>query len=58
LFNNQIPTLRDQAWTTSPSDGYPDTIFDPGVAKKNDDYGKNSSRYAPRSFRAAVRVSF
>ena len=47
VFNNQIPLTRDNEWTTTP---------DPEVV--NDDYGKFTSRQAPRFFRAAVRVSF
>ena len=59
IFNHQTPTLRDQVWTNGPVEGYPYSIFDASVPTNNaDDYGKNQTRYAPRSFRAAVRVSF
>jgi hypothetical protein len=58
LFNHQTPTLRDQVWTLNQVQPYPAAIYDASVPRDNDDYGKNQSRYAPRSFRAAVRVSF
>jgi len=58
LFNNQIATSQDEAWTTSPPAAFPDTIYDPNQAQNNPDYGKVTSRYAPRFFRAAVKVSF
>jgi outer membrane receptor protein involved in Fe transport len=45
-FNNQLPMTRDDVATTGDSQ-------DP-----NPNYGKITSRQAPRSFRAAVRVSF
>ncbi len=47
VFDNQIPLTRENAWTTGPD---PDAV--------NPDYGKFTSRQAPRFFRAAVRVSF
>jgi hypothetical protein len=58
LFNNQIATSRDNDWTTSRPEGYPQTIYDPNQQKKNDQYGKFTSRQTPRFFRAAIRVSF
>jgi len=58
LFNNQIATSRDNRWTTTRPDGYPDTIYDPSQEKNNPEYGKFTSRQTPRFFRAAVRVSF
>lgn len=58
VFNNQIVTSRDQAWTTSPPEGYPATIYDPNQERNNPNYGKVTGRSAPRSFRAALRVSF
>ncbi len=58
IFNHQTPTLRDQVWTNGQVEGYPYSIFNADVQSTNDDYGKNQTRYAPRSFRAAVRVSF
>jgi hypothetical protein len=55
LFNNQTPLTRNDDWTTSPN-GQP---FDPNQPSNNDgQYGKFTSRTTPRSFRAAVRVSF
>ena len=59
VFNNQIALTRDDDWTTGPTPGYPANIYDPTVPTNNPDlYGKFTSRQAPRSFRAAVRVSF
>ena len=58
VFNNQIVTSRDQSWTTSPPEGYPATITDPNQERNNPNYGKVTSRSAPRSFRAALRVAF
>ena len=58
LFNNQIATSRVEAWTINPPAGYPNTVFDPNVPSNNPDYGKTTTRQAPRSLRAAVRVSF
>ncbi len=59
LFNNQIATSRNNDWTTSPPDNYPSTIYDPSVPSNNTDlYGKYTARQPPRSFRAAVKVSF
>ncbi|HEV8117611.1 MAG TPA: hypothetical protein VGQ32_03755, partial [Thermoanaerobaculia bacterium] len=58
VFNKQIANSRDEAWTTSAPEGYPATIFDPNQEQNNPNYGKVTARSAPRSFRAAVRVSF
>jgi hypothetical protein len=58
MFNNQIATARDEAWSIYPPDGYPATIYDPSQTNNNGDYGSVVERSAPRSFRAAVRVSF
>jgi hypothetical protein len=58
LFNIQIETSRDQQWTVSPSAGFPANIYDPNQSQNNPDYGKATSRSAPRSFRAALRLSF
>jgi len=58
LFNNQIVTSRDQAWTTSPPEGYPATITDPNTESNNPNYGRVTGRSAPRSFRAALKVAF
>ncbi len=58
IFNNQIATTRDNRWTTSLPNGYPATIYDTAQPSDNPEYGKFTSRQAPRFFRAAVRVSF
>ena len=58
IFNNQIETQRDTAWTVERPEGYPDTLYDPNVPSNNPDYGKVTSRQAPRFFRAAMKVSF
>jgi hypothetical protein len=58
FFNNQIPTAKDQGWTTSPPPGFPETIYDPNQVQNNPNYGKVTARSAPRSFRAAARLSF
>jgi hypothetical protein len=58
LFNNQIATSRDEAWSTNPPAGYPDTIYDPNQEQDNPNYGLVTSRSAPRSLRFAVRVAF
>jgi len=57
-FNNQIATSRDEVWSRSPPDGFPATIYEPNQEQNNRGYGKVTSRYAPRQFRAALRVSF
>ena len=58
LFNNQIAISRDDAWSRSPPQGFPATIYDPNQVQNNEDYGKVTGRLDPRSFRAALRVSF
>jgi len=58
LFNNQIATGRDTYWTLNQPANYPASLFDPNQRSDNLDYGKNTSRQEPRSFRAAVKVSF
>ncbi|HEY3204327.1 MAG TPA: hypothetical protein VGL03_11770, partial [Thermoanaerobaculia bacterium] len=58
LFNNQIATSRETAWTINPPDGYPATLYDPNQAQDNPEYGKVTTRGEPRFFRAAIRVSF
>jgi hypothetical protein len=57
-FNYQIPIGTDEAWSIFPQYGYPDTIFDPNQEQENIDYGAVLERSDPRSFLAAVRVSF
>jgi hypothetical protein len=39
-FNNQIPTNRDNYWTTVKQQGYPDTIYDSNqpISSGNDHY--------------------
>ena len=58
VFNNQVPTSRNASWTTQETPGYPANIYDPNQPPIGDQYGKNTGRTDPRSFRAAVRVSF
>ena len=58
LFNNQIATTVDEVWSYSPQDGYPATIYDPNQKQDNPTYGQVTWRYAPRYFRAGVRVTF
>ncbi len=58
LFNNQIAISRDEAWSTSPPEGFPATIYDPSQEPVNPDYGKVTRRSEPRSFRAALRITF
>jgi outer membrane receptor protein involved in Fe transport len=55
VFNNQIALTRDNVWDTGP------TVLpnlDPNQPKTNRFYGEVTSRQPPRTFRAAVRVSF
>jgi outer membrane receptor protein involved in Fe transport len=58
VFNNQIAISRDDQWSTSPPEGFPATIFDPNQEQNNSEYGKITGRSEPRSFRAAVKLSF
>jgi hypothetical protein len=58
LFNNQIRTQQDTAYTINQPQGYPDTIYDPNVPSNNPNYGHILARQDPRLFRAAVKVSF
>jgi hypothetical protein len=58
LFNNQIDTSRDEAWSDYAFDGYPARIYDPNQERTNDLYGAVTGRSEPRSFRAALRISF
>jgi hypothetical protein len=58
LFNNQIVTSRDEAWTILSFEGVPGAIYDPNQEQNNPNYGKVTSRSAPRSFRAALKISF
>ena len=56
LFNNQVATAKDVVWNNQTWAGYPDGILD--QPQTNPNYGKVTARTDPRSFRAAVRVSF
>jgi outer membrane receptor protein involved in Fe transport len=56
VFNKQIPVTRNDDWTIAPNDPY--SNFDPNQPSNNEHYGQYTSRAAPRTFRAAVRVSF
>jgi len=58
LFNNQIATSRDEDWSYGPPPGYPTTIYDPNQPQTNPTYGQVTDHYAPRFFRAALRLSF
>jgi hypothetical protein len=58
VFNKQIAISRDDVWSASPPQGFPETLFDPNQERKNDLYGSVTGRSEPRSFRAALRVSF
>ena len=58
VFNKQIAVSRDEAWSDSPGTNLPATIYDPNQLKTNDLYGAVTGRSDPRSFRAALRVSF
>ena len=60
LFNKQVAISRDENWSTYVHpENFPATIYDPNQEQTNfPDYGKVTGRYAPRSLRAALRVSF
>lgn len=59
LFNKQIAISRDEGSSTNnPPENFPATIYDPNQEQNNPNYGYVTGRYAPRSFRAALRVSF
>ena len=58
LFNNQIATAQETAWTTQQPGDYPVSLFDPNQPQTNPDYGKTTSRQGPRLVRAAVHISF
>ncbi len=58
VFNNQIATSRDTAWSTSPPPDYPVSLFDPNQKQTNPEYGKITTRQEPRLFRGAVKISF
>ncbi len=58
LFNNQIRTSQDMAWSTNQPADYPKSLFDPNQEQNNSEYGKITSRQEPRLVRGAIRVSF
>jgi hypothetical protein len=59
LFNKQVAISRDENGSTYPPKDFPATIYDPNQEETNvDHYGNVTGRYAPRSFRAALKVSF
>jgi len=57
-FDNQIAISHDDAWSVDPPADYPASLFDPNQEQTNSYYGAVTGRSGPRSFRAAVRVSF
>jgi hypothetical protein len=56
VFNQQIVTSRDEVWSDK-TDDYPNDIYDPNQPQRAE-YGEVTGRSSPRSFRAALRVSF
>ena len=58
LFNNQIRTNQDEAWTINQPNDYPSTLHDPSQPSDNSNIGKITQRSKPRLFRGAIRVSF
>lgn len=58
VFNQQIAISRDDVWSSRPPEDFPATIYDPNQEQNNDFYGTITGRSDPRSFRAALRVSF
>jgi hypothetical protein len=58
VFNNQIPTFRDQAWSNQEPPDYPTSLYDPNQKQSNPYYGLVQDRSGQRLFRAAIRVSF
>jgi hypothetical protein len=58
LFNHQTVSATDTRWSIGPSQLYPADLYDPNQEQNNPDYGKNNARESPRTFRAAVRVTF
>jgi hypothetical protein len=58
LFNNQISTSRDDAWSNKPPPDYPVSLYDPNQEQNNREYGKTTSRQEPRSLRASLKISF
>jgi carboxypeptidase family protein/TonB-dependent receptor-like protein len=62
LFNKQVAISRDENWSTynyNSPENFPATIYDPNQEKTNIySYGNVTGRYAPRAFRAALKISF
>ena len=56
VFNNQTAIATDTTWSYEPWEGYPGGAYD--SPKQNEEYGRVTERHAPRSFRAALKVSF
>ena len=50
-------TSRDEVWSGSQTDDYPNDVYDPNQPPRTE-YGEVTGRSGPRSFRAALRVSF
>jgi hypothetical protein len=57
-FNKQIAISHDEVWSSDPPGDYPASLYDPNQPKTNGLYGAVTGRSDPRTFRAAVRVSF
>jgi outer membrane receptor protein involved in Fe transport len=58
VFNNQVETARDTAYTVDRPAGYPTSLYDPNVPSNNANYGKITGRQAPRLIRGALKISF
>ena len=62
LFEAGAATVRSDVFSrrraTDVPEGYAATIYDPNQVQNNPNYGRVTSRSAPRSFRAALKISF
>jgi hypothetical protein len=58
LFDNQIPTSRDDGWSNYPPPDYPASLYDPNQEQNNPEYGKTTGRQEPRSLRGSLKISF
>jgi hypothetical protein len=58
VFNKQIAISRTIRGRNKAPHDYPRSLYDPNQDQANDNYGSVNLRSQPRSFRAAVRVSF
>ena len=58
IFNNQIETQRDTAWTVERPEGYPDTLYDPNVPRTTPTTARSRRAKRRDSSRAAMKVSF